>query len=86
MSLTGKAAAKKLQGKVNKIDVIYTDTYEIAVKNGFEGTIDEWLASMKGDPGYTPVRGVDYWTDADKAEIESYIDGKTAGIIPATVE
>lgn len=26
-----------------------------------------------GDPGKTPVRGEDYWTDADKAEIEAYI-------------
>lgn len=22
-----------------------------------------------GTPGYTPVRGTDYWTEADKAEI-----------------
>lgn len=27
-----------------------------------------------GAPGYTPVRGTDYWTDADKAEIKSYVD------------
>lgn len=73
MSLTGKASASKLlRGKINKIDVIYTDTYEIAVKNGFEGTIDEWLASLKGDKGDkgdTPVRGTDYWTEEDKAEV-----------------
>lgn len=25
--------------------------YEIAVKNGFEGTEEEWLASLKGEPG-----------------------------------
>lgn len=25
--------------------------YEIAVKNGFEGTEKEWLASLKGEPG-----------------------------------
>lgn len=87
MSLEGNATVSKLlRGKINPLDVIYTDTYRIAVANGFEGTIDEWLASMKGDPGYTPVRGVDYWTDADKAEIESYVDGKMAGIIAATVE
>lgn len=24
--------------------------------------------------GYTPVKGVDYWTDAEKAEIKAYID------------
>jgi hypothetical protein len=28
----------------------------------------------KGDSGYSPVRGTDYWTDADKAEIKSYVD------------
>lgn len=27
-----------------------------------------------GSSGYTPQRGVDYWTDADKAEIKSYVD------------
>ena len=31
----------------------------------------------KGDPGadgYTPVRGTDYWTEEDIAEIQSYVD------------
>lgn len=28
----------------------------------------------KGDPGYSPIRGTDYWTAADKAEIKSYVD------------
>lgn len=28
----------------------------------------------KGDSGYSPIRGTDYWTDADKAEIKSYVD------------
>lgn len=27
-----------------------------------------------GEPGYTPQRGVDYWTESDIAEIEAYID------------
>ena len=31
-------------------------------------------ADLKGDPGYSPARGTDYWTDADKAEIKSYVD------------
>lgn len=25
--------------------------YEVAVKNGYQGTESEWLASLKGDPG-----------------------------------
>ena len=27
----------------------------------------------------TPVKGVDYWTDADKAEIKSYVDEAILG-------
>lgn len=34
--------------------------YEIAVKNGFEGTEEEWLASLKGKDGRThSVNGVE---------------------------
>jgi hypothetical protein len=32
-----------------------------------------------GGGGYTPVRGVDYWTDEDKAEIKSYVDEAILG-------
>lgn len=27
-----------------------------------------------GNDGYTPIKGIDYWTDADKAEMQNYID------------
>lgn len=33
----------------------------------------------KGDKGDTPVRGIDYWTSADKAEIKSYVDEAILG-------
>jgi hypothetical protein len=47
MSLTGNVTAEKLlRGKINGADVIYVDTYQLAVQNGFEGTFDEWLASL----------------------------------------
>lgn len=45
-----------------------------------EADLDAVLAQAKasgefdGADGYTPVRGTDYWTDADKAEIKSYVD------------
>ena len=32
-----------------------------------------------GEPGYTPVRGKDYWTEADIAEIKSYVDDAILG-------
>ena len=38
----------------------------------------------KGDPGadgYTPVKGTDYWTNEDIAEIQSYIDSQIGGAL-----
>lgn len=35
-------------------------------------------AGADGKDGYTPVKGTDYWTEEDKAEIESYIDTELA--------
>lgn len=91
--------------------------YQVAVTNGFVGSEQAWLESLKGpkgdkgetgaagtqgpkgpkgDPGpagaqgtqgaqgakgadgKTPVRGVDYWTETDIAEIKKYIDAKIA--------
>lgn len=40
------------------------------------GTSSADLKGDKGASGYTPVRGTDYWTNADKAEIESYVDNE----------
>lgn len=42
---------------------------------------EQGIQGQKGDPGTdgkTPVRGTDYWTEADIAEIHSYIDTKIA--------
>lgn len=35
--------------------------YEVAVKNGFEGTEQKWLDSLHGEDGYTPIKGKDYF-------------------------
>lgn len=48
MSLTGKAAGKVLRGRINRLDTLCVNAYEIAVKNGFEGTEEEWLESLRG--------------------------------------
>ena len=37
-------------GRINRLSVLCIDAYGVAVKNGFEGTVEEWLASLKGDP------------------------------------
>lgn len=66
MSLTGKAESNyRLRGKISKVDVIHKDTYRIAVENGFEGTVDEWLASLKGEKGdpAAPIDDTGLYTD-----------------------
>lgn len=58
MQLDGNVSAKQsIQGTLYKIDTIHLNTYQIAVQNGFEGTVDEWLASLKGEKGDTGATG-----------------------------
>lgn len=54
-------------GGVNVVTVTLTD-----------GTKSE-IKIRNGQNGYTPVRGTDYWTDADIAEIKSYVDDAILG-------
>lgn len=52
MSIEGSANVRKvLQGVISGLRSYHTDAYAIAVKNGFEGTEAEWLASLVGPPG-----------------------------------
>ena len=54
--------------------------YEIAYElDNTIGTEAEWIASLKGQDAITPVRGEHYWTEADKAEIKSYVDAAILG-------
>ena len=50
-SLAGAGALKGDKGDPGK------SAYEIAVQNGFSGTEQEWVQSMVGLPGETPVIG-----------------------------
>lgn len=56
-TLTGKIASdqhlqgllnaeKNLMGEASKLDVLIIDTYNIAVKNGYKGTVEDWLAQL----------------------------------------
>ena len=38
------------------------------------------IPSLKGDPGYTPQKYIDYWTNDDKAEMYAYIQNKMLGM------
>lgn len=57
---------KYLRGKDGK------SAYEIWLEEGNVGTGEDFLNSLKGadgKDGYTPIKGTDYFTEADKAEI-----------------
>lgn len=53
---TGETGATGATGEAGKTN------YQLAVENGFNGTVEEWLASLKGEKGDSPVIGVDYYT------------------------
>lgn len=70
---------------LNAEGVVYgRSAYEIAVEQGFQGSEEYWLATLKGRDGkdgkdgetgapgadgYVPVKGTDYFTEADKEEL-----------------
>jgi len=56
------------------------DLYEILAVDEETGSVTaERKGNIKGAPGYSPVKGTDYWTDADKAEIKAYVDEAILG-------
>lgn len=64
--------------------------YQQAVENGFTGTEQEWLESLEGQDGYTPIKGVDYFDgeqgdpgQAGENAITGYLTNESV-IIPAT--
>lgn len=40
---------------------------------------EQGIQGIQGESGYTPIRGTDYWTAADIAEIKSYVDEAILG-------
>lgn len=43
---------KNLKGTINALSVYHTDAYMLAVMNGYEGTMAEWLDSLVGESAY----------------------------------
>lgn len=64
-------------GGTNVITVTKTDgtTSTFSVKNGSKGSTG--ATGETGADGYTPVKGTDYWTEADKEEIISELEEST---------
>ncbi len=58
MSLTGKVNGNVLRGNINRLlELRGYSAYEVAVQNGFEGTEEAWLSSLKGGKGDKGDRG-----------------------------
>ena len=56
-------AANEVVQRANSGEFDGKSAYELAVEDGFEGTVQEWLDSLvgvDGKDGYTPIKGVDY--------------------------
>lgn len=52
--------------EANPIETGITEEECITLINSY---IEEHKAELKGDPGATPVKGIDYYTEADKQEL-----------------
>ena len=47
-------------GRINRLSVLCIDAYGVAVKNGFEGTVEEWLDSLKATDEQVAKAVADY--------------------------
>ena len=75
-----QTATSTEDGGANIITVTKTDgtSSTFTVRNGSKGSTGATGAA--GKDGYTPVKGIDYWTADDIAAIQSYIDEKAAAL------
>ena len=72
---TGTLAERsQYDAEAKDFSFLATDNGNVYIKAS--DTSGDWSDPIpfKGDPGYTPVKGTDYWTEEDKAEIKSYVD------------
>ena len=78
-------AANEVVQRANSGEFDGKSAYELAVEDGFEGTVQEWLDSLvgvDGKDGYTPIKGVDYSDGKDGKDGYTpikgvdYFDGK----------
>lgn len=47
-------------GRINRLSVLCIDAYGVAAKNGFEGTVEEWLDSLKATDEQVAKAVADY--------------------------
>ena len=67
----------EIQAGVNGKDGL--SAYEIAVKNGFVGTVSDWLESLKGADGLPGKDGIDGKNGRDGVDGKNGTNGKDSG-------
>lgn len=65
---------EKLQEQIGNLTSLST-----AAKGSLVAAVNELNAAVKSGSSSAPVRGVDYWTEEDIAEIQSYVDEAILG-------
>ena len=55
----------------------YQFVVDMSGKQGVQGP--QGVQGSQGEMGPKPVKGTDYWTEADKAEIKAYVDDAILG-------
>lgn len=67
INITGNVEGNTLRGQVTALSAADgLSAYEIAVQQGFEGTVEEWLESLQGGGGYE-------LTEEDKTDIKESV-------------
>lgn len=77
-----------IHGSTGGMKVLHTDSYAIAVANGFVGTVDEWLESLKGpkgDTGISPVVAVEGIDGGHRVTITDKNGAKQFDVMDGTV-
>lgn len=63
----------------NKTWLVWNPDTSAYVDTGISAVGEKGTDGQNGQDGHTPVRGTDYWTEADKAEIKGYVDEAILG-------
>ena len=69
------------------MDIEATPILDVELVNEDSVEVDPLIVGLKGekgekgDPGETPIRGEDYWTEADIQEIKSYCDSLIVDVL-----
>lgn len=65
-----------IRGKIDNFFLNGLSAYELAVKNGYQGTVSEWLSSLKGEKGEKGEKGDSSEIDLSKFYTKEAVDEK----------